>query len=285
MVLFNDTLPPKPKTLFSKCLTWFLRILFTLITLTLICLGCLNLLQGNGDTQKSGLEKTIDSLTGRQTNIRQLGSFQLFPELHIQMNGIKNGLFSDKSIHVQSFDVKAPGVSIFTQNGIFNHIDIQGIQFLSGTDLIHRIDSIYISDENKISPRLIINFSKPQNLKVELELKDHYKLKKNALVNIHWDGGQIEGRLMNNTFFTGKGSIHSSILDLPEEDIDCFFARFSLSANGLKLSNIWLKSESESLKASPEIQFSYFDQPSLGDVSKLMYDPQITNSACASFIK
>ena len=285
MVLFNDTLPPKPKTLLSKCLTWFLRILFIVITLTLICLGCLNLLQGNGDTQKSGLEKTIDSLTGRQTNIRQLEAFQMFPELHIQMSGIRNGLFSDKSIHVRSFDVKAPGVSIFTKSGVFNHLDIQNIEFLLGTDLVHSIENVRIIDKGDSSPYLVLEFLKPKDLKIEIELKDHYKLKGNAQVFVKWNGGEIDGYLINNTFFIGQGNVARSILGIQEGNIDCFFSRFSLSAEGLKFSNVWIKNNSDELKVIPSILIPYFEQPSLGEVSKLMYDPQITNSACAPFIK
>lgn len=286
MVLFNDTLPPKPPTLIGKCLTWALRLVLLIIVLFGFFVGSLNLLQGTGDTQKSGLEKTINALTNRSTNITKLIKFELFPELHVAFKGVKNGLFSDRYASVYSFKLRAPGSSLFNQSGVIREIDIQHLKFIEDGNLIHHIEQVYIDAEDKQNQKLIIEFIKPKDLSVTIGLTGttNLKIAKDAPFSVTWNDNSLHGYLTDDGFITGTGSLKEPTLGLQAGQLDCFFGKLSLSSQYLGISDLWAKTSKEDLTKIPSVSFTTFSQPTFAEASDMIYDEDIKNSTCANFL-
>lgn len=307
MVLFNDTQPEKPKSLFRQCLKWTFRILLFLIVIILVCIGCLNMLQGTGQTQKNGIQKTIESFTGKQTQIRKLEAFQFFPEFHVAFKGLENGLFSEKQIKAYSVNVRAPGAMVFTRNGLFRELEIHHLEFLKDSEIIHHIENVSIVPEPKTEPktgsqagtesappsaRLVINFNKPQDLKITFTLSNgpDYKFSKDAPFVITWPEGRIEGHLMNNDntrFVTGKASLNAPLGTLPVGNIECFFAELSMYDYKLAIHDLWaVASGLKTVAQFPAIDFDAFNaSPISKDLSTRLPAAEIKQSACAPFLQ
>lgn len=285
MVLFNDTLPPKPPTLLSKCLKWSLRVIIFFVIIFGFFVGSLNLLQGNGNTQKRGIEKTIDAFTNRSTNISDLIAFELFPELRIEFKGMKNGLFSDEQINAYSFKLRAPGSSVFTKASVVRDIDIQHLKFIKNGNLIHHISHIYIDQSINAKPQLIIKFDQPKELtiKIGLEGTTHFKIVKDIPFSVEWSNGEINGYIMDTGFITGTGSLKNALSDIKPGEIQCFFGKLEKSEQGFDISNLWIKQPQNELDKVSSLNISPFSSLVFKEQSKQIYSDNIKNSPCASF--
>jgi len=298
MVLFNDTQPPKPPTVFSKCLKWVFRLVLVAMALILLIIGCLNLLQGNGETQKRGIERSIQGFTGKTTNITELKIFQLFPELHIAMKGVHSGLFSKEKIRVYDFDIRAPGISIFKQDGTFRDINIQDISFSKDNAIVRAITSVRVIDEaglqNTSAPHLLIEVSEPSPLQIQLGLdiiganvqgNRDYRLKPSFPFSITLDQGTLSGHILDGGFITGTAALSKSHFGLPAGDIECFFGKLSFEQQSINISNLWVKTQSSNLVQIPSVHVPAFSQTYREDVSSPTPAPEIKNSTCAAFME
>ncbi len=283
MVLFNDTLPPKPKTFWSKFLTWNIRLLLLFIALFFLFVGCLNLIQGNGETQKSGIEKTISGLTHKDTHIRELKTFELFPEIILDFNGIKNGLFSDQHINIQEAFFQAPGVLMMTRNGLFKDIDLKKIDFLKNNDLIHSIETIEIihkeKDNEESTPYVSLQFSFPLLIELRFEIETvsntpsasgeyTYKIKSHFPFSLHWEDKVISGHFFGEGgkyYITGTGqnldASEAPFFSIDHTNVSCFIGEFNLSDYTVSFKNGLMKTESMNpLHDVFPLKFNFFTQ-------------------------
>lgn len=305
MVLFNDTLPPKPKTFFGKCVTWAIRILLFFIALFLLFVGSLNLLQGNSDTQKRGIEKTVSYLSQKDTNIGDLHLFELFPEFHLKFSALKNGMFDDRQINIQDFDFRAPGVLLIKKNGIFRSIDIRHVDFLKDNAVIRSITSINVVDEEGHAPYISLQFSKPRQVELQLGLNligrspygdSQYELKTSFPFALHMNDTSFSGHFFSDDgkyYITGVGENTDSSLPPfahnTQENVECFVAEYKISDYKIQIENGIFRtpSGSQNLPITP-FEFDPFsdvlnifeaqeDQPSSSlDINAIM------KSSCAS---
>ncbi len=306
MVLFNDTLPPKPKTLFSKCLTWAIRIVLLVIGLFILFVGCLNLLQGKGEAQKGGIEKTLSRVTGKETHIAQLNNFTLFPEIVFDMKGIKNGLFSDTQITVQDFLFRAPGVLLVHRNGVFRDINIKHINFMKDNQAVRSIDSIEVVDEESLPPYISIQFSRPSPLELRLDIEplatnargqQDYKIKKSSPFSFHWEDKTLSGRLFTENgkyYITGSGenmdASVSPFFSVDHTNIECFIGEFKFSGSKILIQNGLIKTQgSHTLHNIFPLEINLFEEKirileSQTDILLSPKDSLIEKSDCAPYL-
>ncbi|MBL4589113.1 MAG: hypothetical protein JKY11_03415 [Alphaproteobacteria bacterium] len=275
MVLFNDTLPPKPKTFFGKCVTWAIRIILFFIALFLLFVGSLNLLQGNSDTQKSGIERTISYLSQKNTNIGELHIFELFPEFHLKFSALKNGMFDDRQINIQDFDFRAPGVLIVKKNGVFRSIDVRHLDFLKNNQVMRSITSIKIIDEEKNAPYLSFQFSQPYKAELQVGLNligrspygdGQYTVKSSFPFTLYIGESSFSGHVFNESdhmYITGVGKNTDSSLSPfthnTQENVECFVAEYKISDYKIQIENGIFRtpSGSQNLPITP-FEFDFF---------------------------
>lgn len=75
---------------------WIIRILLTVIILTGLMLGTLNLLEGTGESQKHGVEQIFGGATHGNATIGQLNKMTLFPQINIDASDVTINNFLGK---------------------------------------------------------------------------------------------------------------------------------------------------------------------------------------------